>query len=249
MIQTLSKEIKENTTGRPAGCPPVTLLICSLNEEKNLPYVLPKIPDWIDEVLLVDGHSRDNTLAMAKRLCPRIKVLTQPGKGKGEALKYGVQQAKGDIIVTIDADGETPPDEAGLFVQPLLDGYDFAKGSRLYKTRPARMAGYRWLGNKTLAVTCNLLFRTSFSDVCSGYNAFWKKNFLKLDLSYGIKEMGCSMEQQMIVRAKKAHMKIKEVPHTSHGRINGDSVISGKWKAIEQGLRDWFIIVGERFHG
>lgn len=227
----------------------VTALICTLNEAENLPHVLPKIPSWVDEILIIDGHSTDDTGKVVKELCPRAKVVLQTGKGKSIALKEGVNQALGEIIVTLDADGETPPDEMENFIVLLLDGYDLAKGSRLFRTRPPRMPDYRWFGNKVLALTCNLLYGTRFSDICSGYNVFWKKRFLQIPLSYGTNEAGCSMEQQMIVRMKKAGMKIKEVPHTSKGRISGSSVIRSYGQAVQQGFRDWFIIIGERFRG
>jgi len=234
--------------GKPEGCPGISVVICTLNEEQNLPYVLPKIPDWVDEVLIIDGNSTDDTVKVARDLCPQAKIILQKGKGKGNALKEGINQASGDIIVTLDADGETPPDEIEHFTEPLLKGYDFAKGSRLYKKRPSRMPLYRWFGNKGLALTCNVLYGTQFSDVCSGFNAFWEKTFLQLDPSYGKNEVGCSMEQQMIVRAKKAGMKIKEVPHTTKGRVGGTSVITGFKQSVKQGYRDWIIIIRERFH-
>jgi glycosyltransferase involved in cell wall biosynthesis len=81
----------------------------------------------VDEILLVDAHSSDATVEIAKKLCPGIRVLYQTGKGKGDALKLGISKAKGDIIVTIDADGETPPEYISQFIQPLLEGNDFAK--------------------------------------------------------------------------------------------------------------------------
>ena len=228
--------------------PKVSIIVCTLNEALNLPYVLPKIPDWVDEILLVDAHSEDATVEIAKQLCPRIRVLYQTGKGKGDALKLGITEANSEIIVTIDADGETPPEYIGSFVKPLLEGNDFAKGSRLFRKRPSKMPGYRWFGNKVLAYTCNILYGTRFSDICCGYNSFWKKEFLKLDLSYAKNEIGCSMEQRMIVRAKKAGMKIKEVPIFSDGRIAGKSVISSINQSVTQGFRDWFVIIEERFH-
>jgi hypothetical protein len=117
----------------------------------------------------------------------------------------------------------------------------------LFRRRPHKMPRYRWLGNKVLAYTCNILYGTRFSDICCGYNAFRKKEFLKLNLSPRTNEIGCSMEQQMIVRAKKAGMKIKEVPVNSDGRIAGKSVISGVSQSVQQGLRDWLLIIGERF--
>jgi glycosyltransferase involved in cell wall biosynthesis len=234
---------------KPAGYPRISVIICALNEEMNLAHVLPKIPPWVDEVLLVDGHSTDNTVSKARELLPSIKILTQLGQGKGDALKCGVQQATGDIIVTLDADGETPPEEIDQFVKPLVDGCDLAKGSRLLHGRPQRMSCYRWLGNKILAVTCNVLFGTRFSDVCSGYNAFWRERFLRLDLPCDVKERGCSMEQRMIVRAKKAGMRVMEVPHESKGRISGSSILGNYRQSVNQGFRDWFTILEERFGG
>ena len=233
---------------KPKDYPKISIILCTLNEEESLPHVLPRIPDWVDEVLLIDGHSTDATVEIATRLCPRVRVLYQTGKGKGDALKLGVNEAKGEIIVTLDADGETPPEELEHFIKPLLEGNDFVKGSRLFRKRPLKMPRYRWFGNKVLAFTCNLLYGTHFSDICCGYNSFWKKEFLKLNLSYGKREIGCSMEQQMIVRAKKAGKKIKEVPINSDGRIAGKSVIGGVKNSVNQGFRDWFLIIGERFH-
>jgi len=217
---------KLNLMNKPKDYPKVSVIICTLNEAGNLPFVLPAIPDWVDEIILVDGHSTDKTVEIAKILSPGTKVLLQTGKGKGDALKLGIDAAKGEIIVTLDADGETPPAEIERFIRPLLEGNDFTKGSRLFRRRPRKMPVYRLAGNKVLAYTCNILYGTRFSDICCGYNAFWKKEYLKLNLSFGKNEIGCSMEQQMIVRAKKAGMKIQEVPIISEGRIAGKSVIA-----------------------
>ena len=234
---------------KPEGCPKITVLICALNEAKSLPYVLPKIPDWVDEILLVNGHSVDETVEITKKINPDIRILCQPGHGKANALEYGVKQATGEIIVTLDADGETDPSDISRFIEPILNGYDLAKGSRLIKGQRHGKSLYRWFGNKVLASTCNLLYNTRFTDVCSGYNAFWKAGFLKLGLTYNMKEAGCSMDQQMIVRAKKAGMKIKEIPHTSYGRIAGVSAIDGFTQATKQGFTIWFTIIKERFNG
>src|SRR5665648_140528 len=149
--------------------PKVSVVICALNEEKNLPQVLPYIPSWVDEVILMDGHSTDNTVMMAKKLRPDIKVLYQPNKGKGEALKYGVAASKGDIIVTLDADGTYSSEEMSLFIKAIMDGYDFAKGTRFIGKSPDCMPRNRQFGNKILAMTSNLLFRTNYTDICSGY--------------------------------------------------------------------------------
>jgi len=129
--------------GKKEICPAITIVICALNEEENLPYVLPKIPGSVNEVLLVDGHSTDATVEVAKKLCPKIRVLYQSGKGKGDAIKFGVSQATGDIIITLDADGQTNPDDIDRFIAPLLNGYDLAKGTRLAHSRPPNMSKHR----------------------------------------------------------------------------------------------------------
>ncbi len=219
--------------------PKVTALICTLNEAESVRYVLPDIPGLVDEVLIVDGGSTDGTVDLARKLWPNVRILTQPGHGKGDALQFGVRQALGEIIVTLDADGETDPSELPAFVDAVLRGYDFAKGSRLVYGRPRRMPFYRWVGNRILALTFNLLYGTRFTDICSGYTAFRKSSFLRLELTYD----KCEMEQQVLARARKLGMSIVEIPHHSNGRIAGASKVIG----IKQGLVDWLVILKERF--
>jgi glycosyltransferase involved in cell wall biosynthesis len=224
---------------QPDKYPSVTVLICALNEEGNLPFVLPKIPGWINEILLVDGHSSDNTTTVAKQLRPEIKILFQPNKGKGDALKYGIQQASSDIIVTLDADGSTNPEDLPRFLSPLLNGYNFAKGTRLAHGRPPNMARHRWIGNKILAITSNILIGTKYTDICSGYNAFWRSAFMNLNLNHN----GFEMEQEMLIKAKKAGLKVVEVYHNDSGRLGNSSKVS----VVKQGLLDWMIIIRECF--
>ena len=74
--------------------PTVSVVICTLNEEKNLTYVLPQIPAWVDEVVLVDGHSTDRTVDTARKLRPDIRILHQLNIGKGDALRCGFKNAR-----------------------------------------------------------------------------------------------------------------------------------------------------------
>jgi glycosyltransferase involved in cell wall biosynthesis len=78
-----------------------------MNEAENLPHVFATLPHWIHEVVLVDGNSTDDTVAVARRLRPNLRVIQQRGKGKGDALRTGFAECTGDIIVMIDADGST----------------------------------------------------------------------------------------------------------------------------------------------
>jgi glycosyltransferase involved in cell wall biosynthesis len=224
---------------KPPGYPRISVIICTLNEEMNLPHVLPKIPQWVDEILLVDGHSTDNTISVANKLCPQIKVLSQPGKGKGDALKYGSQIATGDVIVDIDADGSTHPEEIPNFIEPLLNGYDFVKGSRFLDTSPSIMTWHRRFGNWVLRTEINLLFGTHYTDVCSGYNACWKKAWDKIRFP---DEFG--YEPLIIIRAEKAGLRIMEIPSRDEGRVNGKSKLPS-WR---QGWGACTAILKERFH-
>lgn len=227
---------------KPDNYPSVTVLICTLNEAKNVPHVLPKIPKWVDEILLIDGHSTDNTVEVARRIRPDIKVVYQPGRGKGNALRYGIKHAFGDIVVTLDADGSTDPEEIPKFIEPLLDGYDFTKGSRLADGRPPSMPWHRWFGNYLIVNTCNVLYHTKFTDLCCGYNAFWRKTLLKAnpwakdDWNY---------EPSIIIRVLKGRLKIIEMAYHYTGRIEGQSKLPD-WK---QGLTAIKVLIREWFHG
>ena len=82
---------------------------------------MQRIPRWVHEVLIVDGHSSDDTVATAHKLWPSARILLQDGRGKGNALACGFEAARGDIIVMLDADGSTDPAEIPLFIEPLLN--------------------------------------------------------------------------------------------------------------------------------
>jgi len=231
-----------NFMNKPKEYNSVSVVICTKNEADNLPHVLPKIPQWVDEIILVDGNSIDSTIKVARQLCPRIRVLVQPGKGKGDAIKQGIIEARGDIIVTLDADGQTNPQEMGELIKPLLNGYDFTKGSRLAKGRPKNMPFHRWLGNSAIALTCNMLYRTKFTDLCSGYNAFLRKRFL--DINPWTKE-NWGYEPLLIARVLNHKLKIIEISHSYSKRINGTSRLPD----FKQGLTAILILVRERFLG
>ena len=218
----------------------ITALICTLNEESALSVssALNQIPEIIDEVLVVDGHSEDDTVKLVKEARPDARILYQPGKGKGNALRHGFRHATGDIIVTLDADGSTDPREVPKFVDAILSGYTLAKGSRFLKNRPV-MPPHRRFGNWVLTTTTNILFGTNYTDVCSGYNAFWSTEIDKI----GLTKDGFEMEQQMNARAKRAGLKVIEVGVRDEGRLGGES----KTRDVRQGLTDLLTIIVERF--
>jgi len=224
--------------------PRVSVVIPALNEAQNLRHVLPLIPPVVTEIVLVDGHSTDDTIAVVQQLGPTIRppihIIKQTGKGKGDALRVGFAACAGDIIVTLDADGSTDPREIPLFVEALLRGNDFAKGSRCVLGGGSHdFTLLRRLGNYGLRKLVNILFRARFSDLCYGYNAFWK---YCLDYIEEIDRDGFEVETLIHLRIHKAHLKIIEVPSIEYRRIYGKSNL----KAFSDGWSVVLTIVRER---
>jgi glycosyltransferase involved in cell wall biosynthesis len=198
----------------------VSVVIPAVNEEPNLPFVLPKIGAWVDEVILVDGRSTDRTLEVARSLLPELKIVHQEGAGKGDALRAGFAAATGDIIVMLDADGSTDPSEIPAFVGALVAGAEFVKGTRFAQGAGTEdMTPLRKLGNRGLVLLVRLLFGGRFSDLCYGYIAFWKRVLPEIDPDSD----GFAIETQMCVRALRARLRIAEVPSFERKRIHGKS--------------------------
>ncbi len=219
--------------------PRVSVIIPTRNEAQNLQHVLPYIPSIVTEVILVDGHSSDDTVAIAQQLLPTIHVIRQTGKGKGDALRLGFAACSGDIIVMLDADGSADPREIPKFVEALLDGNDFAKGSRFTRGGGSHdITLLRRLGNLGLSSLVNLLFGTSFSDLCYGYNAFWRRCLDHVEVDCD----GFEVETLINIRMHKAKLKIAEVPSFEHPRIYGESNLN----TFRDGWRVLKTIVEER---
>jgi glycosyltransferase involved in cell wall biosynthesis len=204
--------------------PRISVVIPALNEAQNLRHVLPLIPSIVNEVILIDGHSIDDTVAVVEQLRTTIRsiihIINQTGKGKGDALRVGFAACTGDIVVMLDADGSTDPREIPLFVEALLRGNDFAKGSRSILGGGSHdFSLLRRLGNYGLCKLVNLLFWTRFSDLCYGYNAFWRHclDYIAIDCD------GFEVETLIHLRAHKAAMKIVEIPSVEYRRIYGKS--------------------------
>jgi glycosyltransferase involved in cell wall biosynthesis len=219
--------------------PQISVVIPARNEAKNLYHVLPNIPSFVSEVILVDGHSSDDTIAVAQELYPSIRIIEQTGQGKGDALRVGFAACTGDIIVMLDADGSADPQEITRFVAVLTQGYDFAKGSRFLKGGGSHdISPLRRAGNLGLGLLVNLLFRTSFSDLCYGYNAFWKHCLDHIDVDCD----GFEVETLINLRMHKANLKMVEVASFEHSRIHGESNL----RTFRDGWRVLKIIVKER---
>jgi len=218
--------------------PTVTVVIPTLNEAGNLDHVLPRIPHWVDEVIVVDGGSIDGTVELARALLPDARILHQVGRGKGSALTQGFRAATGDIVVMLDADGSTDPAEIPRFVAALRTGADFAKGTRFVAGGgSADITGLRRLGNAALVCAVNRLWGTRYSDLCYGYIAVWRD---KLEL-LSVDCVGFEVETLLNIRAVTAGLNVAEVPSFEKARLHGVSNLS----AHRDGMRVLRTIVAE----
>jgi len=240
--QTSAPRLCAPRSTRPAN-PRLTVVVPARNEARNLENVLPELPS-VHEVILVDGHSVDDTIATALRVLPSIKVVRQVRRGKGNALAQGFEAATGDIIIMFDADGSADPAEIDRFVAALRNGADFAKGSRFMSGGGSSdITPIRRLGNGFLNGAANVAFGRRYSDLCYGYNAFWADILPHLALPPG--EMrphpdgrmqwgdGFEIETLINCRIAAAGLHVAEVPSVERPRIHGESNLN----AVHDGLR------------
>lgn len=223
----------------PVQHPRVSVVICTLNEANNIVEVLPRIPQWIYEVLVVDGRSTDGTVETCRRLRGGVRILVQTGQGKGDALRCGIRAARGDIVVTMDADGSTDPLDIPRFLAPLLDGCNLAKGTRFANGLP-RNTRLRILGNLFITAFFDALYLQRFTDVCSGYLAFWTADRERLRLE---RLDSLVQEPLMIASAVRHGLRIVEVPHVDRGRLGGTS----KMPEWSRAFRVILALIAERF--
>ncbi len=211
----------------------VSVVIPALNEAESLPHVLPRIPADVYEVILVDGNSTDDTVAVARQLRPDIRIITQRTHGKGAALREGFEAATGAIVVHLDADGSTAPEEVHSFVNTLLAGADYAKGSRFAAGGESDdITPLHWFGNRVFVTLTNILFGSHFSDITYGYNAMWRENHRLLAPEID----GWANEIIGNIRAFRRGLNIVEVGSHEAPRIAGEAKLhtfSAGWTILK----------------
>jgi glycosyltransferase involved in cell wall biosynthesis len=233
--------------------PAVSVVVPALNEVRNIPHVFAQIPADVHEVVLVDGYSTDGTVAVARQVRPDVRVIAQTRQGKGNALACGFATATGDIIAMIDADGSADPAEIPRFVTALIDGADFAKGTRFAEGGGSNdITRLRSLGNYALTAFFNACYGRNYSDLCYGFNVFWRRHLPVLGLDAtsppdpgGDGRLwgdGFEVETLIHVRVAKAGLVVAEVPSYEHARLHGVSNLN----ALRDGRRVLRTILAER---
>jgi glycosyltransferase involved in cell wall biosynthesis len=231
----------------------VSVIIPARNEARNLPHVLKALPASLHEVIVVDGHSFDDTIEIARRVRPDVKIVQQTRRGKGNALACGFAELTGDMVVMLDADGSADPGEIPAFVAALVAGSDFAKGTRFDKGgRSHDITRFRRIGNAALNRLVNMFYGTHYTDLCYGYNALRVHLLPVLDLpaveasdnfSGGMLwGDGFEIETLINVRVARSGARIAEVGSTELPRLHGSSNL----KAIPDGTRVLRTIIAER---
>jgi dolichol-phosphate mannosyltransferase len=205
----------------------LSIIMPTLNEEKTVAEIIEGCKPYADEILVVDGHSKDTTREVAQSL--GVKVILDNKKGKGEALRYAIKFVKGEIVVFIDADGSHDPKDIPRLVEPILkDQADHVSGSRLIGGSSELHGGFdecfRLMGSSFITACINWRFKVKLSESQNGFRAIKTSVIKQLDL----KENITTIEQEMIMKTLKKGFRMAEVPSHEHTRKMGYSKINIK---------------------
>lgn len=216
----------------------VSVVIPTINEYENIKEVFSSIPEFIDEIIVIDGCSTDGTVEEIKKYRSDAKIFIEKPSGKGAALKRGFEEASGDLIVMMDADGSHDPEELVALIHPVLNGYDAAKASRLLPGGGSDdFTPFRRFGNKMFVTMVNTLYGSKYTDLCYGYRAFKKDALKKMQF----RSDGFEVETEQSILMTKAGLKVKEIPSFEAKRKYGNSRLN----SIRDGWRILTVIICE----
>ena len=205
----------------------VSVVIPTLNEEGMIAEIIEGCKPYADEIIVVDGHSKDKTREIAEGV--GVKVILDNKKGKGAALRHVVNFVNGDIIVFIDADGSHDARDIPKLVEPILkDEADHVSASRLIGGSSELHGGFdecfRLMGSSFITACINWKFKVKLSESQNGFRAI-KTEVMK---QLGLEENITTIEQEMIMKTLKKGFRMAEVPSHEHKRKKGFSKISLK---------------------
>ena len=195
----------------------VCILIPTLNEEDAIAEVIGEFREMgFEEILVIDGHSRDKTCELAREAGAR--VIVQSGKGKGQALKEAFDLIESEYIVMIDGDGTYLPSEVGLLLDPVLAGKaEHVMGNRFGNLQKGALTRLNSAGNRLINFFFRLTYNVPLNDILTGYRAFTRDSVRRLDLTMA----GFEIETEMTVESVKKGLAIAEVPITYQARATG----------------------------
>jgi len=215
----------------------VTVLVPCRNERGNIENAVTRLPRFAKdmEVIYVEGNSSDGTYEECERIRDvykdtwDIKVFKQPGKGKGDAVRKGFAEARGEILMILDADLTMPPEELPKYYDAIVRGKgEFVNGTRLvYPMEKGAMRFLNYWANRTFALIFSFLLNQRFTDTLCGTKVITKKDYESLIANrdyFG--EFDPFGDFDLIFGAAKLNLKIVEVPVRYADRTYGSPQIS-----------------------
>ncbi len=216
--------------------PTVSVICPCRNEAGNVQQIVDRLPlmGSQTELIFVEGHSKDDTLAVCRRIAAsmpekNITVLVQEGRGKGDAVRLGFSHAKGDILMIQDADASVAPEDLVYFYDALVSGRgEFINGCRLvYAMDPKAMRFLNLLGNRFFALLLSTLIGQPIKDSLCGTKVLRQSKYLELTRGRayfgGLDPFG---DFDLLFGAAKLNLKIVEIPIRYRQRTYGTTNIS-----------------------
>jgi len=219
----------------------VSVIVPTLNEAGNIEKVLQGIAKQdVNEILIVDGHSTDGTIEIVKNM--GYNILLQEKKGLGYAVRQGVANTKGDIIIVVDADGSHDTKDIPKLVDKIKEGYDLVVASR-YISGPKfkglfffkrQSSSYddtfiREIGNRIFTYSCRKIFKLKIHDVLMGFKAFRREVFEQVPID----APGQEYDAEVLIRAQKKGFKVGEVPTVEYRRETGRSKLNAFYHGVQ----------------
>lgn len=208
----------------------ICILIPTLNEGKTIAGLVREFKSiGYPDILVIDGHSTDDTVSKAQNAGAR--VVLQSGTGKGQAISQAFHLLSSKYIVMIDGDGTYLPEEINKLLEPVISGQaDHVIGNRFTNYQTGAFTGFNLFGNRVLNKIFGFAYGIWLNDILSGYRAFNYNSYKQIELN----RTGFEVETEITVECVKKDLKIVEVPITYLARVSGAAT---KLRPVRDGLR------------
>ncbi|MBN8729176.1 MAG: glycosyltransferase family 2 protein [Acidobacteria bacterium] len=216
----------------------ITVIIPCLNEEQGIEKVLRRMPQFVDQVIVVDNGSTDRTSDVARSL--GAEVIREDVRGYGRAYKTGFSQATGDIIVTLDGDHSYPPDAISYLIEAFLHlEVDFLNASRFPVRDKHAMSFKHKFGNFVLSLATSLLFFRWVADSQSGMWVFRRAILKEMKLESD----GMAFSEEIKIEAlRSSRIRFEEIPVQYSSRLG--EIKLNPWR---DGFHNLWFLLKKRF--